>query len=150
MDFFYKDNSDMFRIPIRGENFSSCYMSFISHTPCSYSCEESLNEARKNHNWLMNNEPEIAKRIEGVLKKPFLFFDTFIWISFDGEIRDGILEYSSAYFSSSLLNGEIREKIDKSNKITVNDEEITFYDNDTIIGSYKKDCPQDGFIIDFS
>ncbi len=132
-----------FPIPIR-------QLQFISHVPCSYSCEKSIKIGKEIDCLLKEYDPRVEKIVKYTLSAPILFFDIFKLVVFDGYFKDSILYYKKIIPPLFLTDGLLMKEIKKGNKIIANEKEIKIFKNNFEIFSYRKKNEMDGFILDFS
>ena len=126
------------------------HLFLISHVPCSYRCKESIRIGREMLDMLEMEEPELAREIVSVLKKPLLFFDDLRWIIFNGKVEGNILNYSSISPPFSLLEKEFVGMFEKGDTIRVGKEFIEIYGEGRIIHRVEKKHEYDGVLLDFS
>lgn len=119
----------------------------IPHVPCSYDCKESIKFARQILKILKVEMPEFAKEAVLALKRPFLFFDDFNWVAFDGYVKgdkiiyDRVAPYKSLYPQSKFKRGD---------ELKVSNKEIFVSKEGELIHKIQKKGEQDGIVIDFS
>jgi hypothetical protein len=131
-------------------NASKSYSRYflISHIPCSYDCSESVAIGRELLKVIKAELPNFADEIVSALNRPFLLFDDFNWIAFNGAAKnkstieyEGIFPVRSLYPDDAFKNG---------NKVVVQKDEIQILTNDEITCRIKKKDEHDGVIIDFT
>jgi hypothetical protein len=120
----------------------------ISHIPCSYDCKESVKMGRDVLRILKAELPEFANEIASALKHPFLVFDDFNWVIFNGMVKNkNMIKYESVFPIKSLYPDEIFRS---GNRIVVQDDEIRILMDEETIRVIKKGNEHDGMIIDFT
>ncbi len=119
----------------------------ISHVPCSYECKESTKLAKSIMKIMKRKIPTLTGEIVKALKRPFLFFDDFNWIAFDGFVRGNEIIYDQVAPYRSLYS---QRKFKKGDIVKISDKEILVFKEREMIHKIKKKNEQEGIIIDFS
>ena len=119
----------------------------ISHVPCSYDCKESIKIAKRILKIMKTEIPRLREDIIIALKRPFLFFDDFKWVAFDGFVGGNKIVYDRVAPYRSLYP---HNKFNKGDKLRVEDKEIFILKNGKIIHKIRKKGKSDGIIIDFT
>jgi len=130
-DVVRENNMDVFMKYIKIRNRSKIYR-YISHIPCSYDCEESKKIAISIRNEMIKECPDIVKKIDYTLKGPVLFLNRFSWLSLEGNVIGNTINYTKVKDIKTLFPEDIKNKIEKHNKITINNDSINFDDGEKI------------------
>jgi len=125
-------------------------LQFISHTPCSYDCKESIKMGKEVQKLLKKYAPDVEKVISYTLSKPVLFFDLFKWIIFEGKVKESTLFYKRIIPPISLVESSFFDIIKKGNKIIVDKNKVEILRDNLSLYLYSKKNKQDGFILDFN
>ena len=139
------------RINQANENFIPTNHFLISHIPCSYDCKESIKMGRNVLKILIKESNEHAKKIAYALKKPFLVFDDFNWVVFDGNAKskEKAIEYKKILATESSYPENKLKMFMRGDTIKINDENITILKDDEILNTIGKDNTSQGIVIDF-
>jgi len=125
-------------------------LQFISHTPCSYDCKESIKMGKEVQKLLKKYAPDIEKIVSYTLSKPVLFFDLFKWIIFEGKVKESTLFYKRIIPPISLVESSFFDIIKKGNKVVVDENKVEILRDNLSLYLYSKKNEQDGFILDFN
>ena len=130
-DIFYK-NMDIFD----SDDVRDLFL--VRHVPCSFDCKESMMIGKTTLKLLQDNFPELAKRITNALKNPVIYWDYFKWIIINGEVNDNEIIYNKTLNYKSLIEPEIKQMMEKGNRIILDNEKMTIFNNDIKIGELKR------------
>ncbi len=122
----------------------------IRHVPCSFNCKKSIKIGKKTSEILKEKKPGLESKIINAIKRPFLYFDYFNWILFEGEVEENEINYKKILPYKSLLPKEKIDIIKKGNKIKVFEDKIIVIKKDRVIGEINKNNKHRGIILDFS
>lgn len=127
----------------------SQHLFLIKHIPCSFDCRESIKLGQKTLKILRKARPRLAQEIERALKKPVLYFDYFNWLVFDGEVKGNQLKCHQVLPYQSLFPEEKRDLVKRGNRLAVDDNWISVFQNQKMIGRIKKENKYRGVLINF-
>jgi hypothetical protein len=122
----------------------------ISHVPCSYTCKKSMEIGRNVLSLIEKESPEFAGKLVGTLKRPFLFFDDFNWMIFDGKIKNDTLTYASILPPASMLPESLIKKFREGDASKVGKKSIEIFKDGKIVHVIEKKHESDGILLDFS
>ncbi len=125
-------------------------ISFISHLPCRYDCKESIAIGRQVAKWMKDNIPELFAFFKATLQRPFLIFDTFNWIAFDGKIENGVLKYSGIVPPFTFIKNPVKDHLDSGDSLKTEKNKITILKNGQPVFEYTKKDEKDGYLINFT
>jgi hypothetical protein len=121
----------------------------IKHVPCAFNCKTSMKIGETTLKLLKKELPQLAQKIEHVLKRPILYFDYFNWIVFNGNVNENKLLYTDVLPIKSLFPSDKIEIIKKGNKIEVSDDKIIVLKDETKLLEIQKENEFKGVLIDF-
>jgi hypothetical protein len=129
--------------------------SYIYHMPCSFDCKRTMDYSRQLREKLLDLEPKLVNKIDGLLKNKFLVFDELFSVLLKGEIEGDILRYNYAEGAghpgineSDSSRKEILSLLKLGDSLKIEDDKITIYKKDGFVGAFKKQ-KEEGFILDF-
>lgn len=127
-------------------------LSFISHIPCAYDCEASINLGKKLFQFMDEYVPDIARDMLFILSRPVIFFGAFEWLAFNELKKRGSLYYYSEpnYFMKSLVSDDLKNAVEYGDSFLIDDENVIIKKSGADLYRYKKTDPSNGIVIDFS
>ena len=154
-DQYWRGNSDneslKYSINVKGKNREIFLLniSFIPHLPCRSDCEKSVEIGRLVATWMKNNIPELFDFFKNILQRPFLIFDTFDWIAFDGKIKDNRLEYAGIAAPFTFTENQVKQNLPLGNSLSAEKDRIVVFKDDRPVFEYEKKSEEDGYLVDF-
>ncbi len=124
-------------------------ISFISHLPCRYDCEKSVKIGRKVAKWMKENIPEVFVFFKNTLQRPFLVFDTFDWIAFEGNVENGFLRYFKIVPPLGVIDSQIKQNLNLGNRLKADKDKIVIFKDDRPVFEYIKKDEKDGYLMNF-
>lgn len=104
--------------------------------PCSYACEASLKKAEKTWAVMKSALPSLAAKVETVLKHPVVFWDWHRFAALDGTVdAKGAIEYSTVAPPFSLLEPELRARLDAGDRVTAGPDGVVVWKGKKKLGA---------------
>ncbi|HOF50374.1 MAG TPA: hypothetical protein PLH22_01695 [Candidatus Colwellbacteria bacterium] len=124
-------------------------VSFITHLPCRYDCEKSVEIGRLVAKWMKENIPELFDFFKNALQRPFLIFNTFDWIAFDGKVENGILKYTGTVPPFTFVENRVKQNLSLGDSLVAEKDRIVIFKDSRPVFEYKKKDEVDGYLVDF-
>jgi len=108
-------------------------LSYIAHLPCSFDCSATIKKSKKLRALIQKKEPAFIKRVDQILKAPFLVFYEDIIYGFEGEIIKDRLYYKKIYFLGGDPNKNLyQSKLEKGNNLFIKNKRVSILKNNKI------------------
>lgn len=107
--------------------------SYIAHLPCSFNCPATIRKSKKLRLLIQKKEPLFIKRVDQILKAPFLVIYEDIIYGFEGKIIKEQLFYKKIYFLGGDPNKNFyQSKLEKGNNLFIKDQTVIIFKNNRI------------------
>jgi len=106
-----KDEAMQQEIVAINSNITFATLQVISWHPCSYNCRKSLAAGEKIFAFMEYYMPNFAGHIKHYLARPVIFFDKYEFVTLDGRLRAGKLDYCGIPGPVSLAPAALFDKI---------------------------------------
>ncbi len=118
----------------------------ISHFPCSYNCEESLEIARS---VFENMSTKNKKKVSSALKRDILFWSEESMIGFEDKFRGNGNNYSLDGMRTLGIKLPLILALEIGNKVQYDKDSIKIFNNKRLIYTYNKLDETDGILLKF-
>jgi hypothetical protein len=106
--------------------------------PCSYACAESLMKAEKTFAAMSKHLPALAAKVKTALTRPVVFWDWWRFAALDGKAgAKGAVLYTAVAPPFSLLEPELRAKLDAGDKLAPGADGLTVWKGRKKLGALK-------------
>lgn len=103
-------------------------LSYISHLPCAFNCKKTIEKSKKLRSLIRAREPEFIKKVDQILKKPFLVLYEDMIYGFDGKVVKNRLYYQKVYFLGNDLNLNLyQSKLESGDNLFVKEKSIFIF-----------------------
>lgn len=99
----------------------------ISWHPCSYDCTQSVKKAAEIFSFMSHHAPAYAASLAGLLARPAVFWDKFVFAFVDGSVSGDSLAYGSVSAPRSLLSDKLYRLLACCDEIRTRREAAGFY-----------------------
>jgi len=107
--------------------------SYIAYLPCSFDCSATIKTSKKLRALIQKKESAFIKRVDQILKAPFLVFYEDIIYGFEGEIIKNRLYYQKIYFLGGDPNKNLyQSKLEEGNNLFIKNKTIFILKNNKI------------------
>ncbi|MCD6247564.1 MAG: hypothetical protein J7J87_04010, partial [Candidatus Diapherotrites archaeon] len=111
---------------------------YIPHHACSFNCKKSIAFGKEMRKIIMDEMPEFGVLLDDILKKPLLVFNDVSFCTFQGTKKKHRIEYETIIPELSHIDSETKELILKGDEIIEEDNVLSVYKNQELIGKLKK------------
>ncbi len=107
--------------------------SYIAHLPCSFNCSATIKTSKRLRALIQKKEPAFIKKVDQILKAPFLVFYEDMIYGFEGKIIKDQLYYQKIYFLGGDPNKNLyQSKLEKGNNLFIKNKTIIILRNNKI------------------
>ncbi|MCX5700453.1 MAG: DUF483 domain-containing protein [Candidatus Omnitrophica bacterium] len=129
--------------------------SYIFHMPCSYSCKNTISLVNNLRKEIKKKEPYFVALTDSYLKSVFLVFYEDKSYCFDGDLKDDLLRYRTAYYTFPGKTKDIYGKnLKKADSLKLESRKLILYHrnkvNEIIDVPMNSTAPEFPFLIKFS
>jgi len=121
----------------------------ISHVPCSYACERSMEQGKAVFDAVSAADSGMAAELRKLLSRPVLFFGDFRFLVFSGIADSNSIAYTALSEPHSLLDAGLVAKFSAGDSVSVDSKEIKVFKSGRLLHAIPKVHEDDGIILPF-